>query len=184
MASFNTLRLSILVSCVLFALIELGLNTHLTHVTSAAHLTLPIEGLAIVAATLTILTVPVMILKLDPAREGKAFTSKTIAELAWIAVLWALWVATAVASVKTFQRTFKFVIVHRCDHRYPAQVLTACREMRATAAFGFLSWLALIIYILLLTISIRATGRGRSEWPPISDTNLQSKEYRNTAQVV
>ncbi|KAK7471078.1 hypothetical protein VKT23_002493 [Stygiomarasmius scandens] len=169
MSSLSSFRLAVLATCVVFALIVLGLAAHMKHFTDGLDLRgapekLPLdyEGLAIATAILTLITLPVMI-ALDAVHKGKVFTSKVVVELVWLGILWVLWVATAAQSVVSFNKIFEGV---GCDpDKLGGVLITFCRETQATAAFGFLIWIALFFYTLvLLAFSIRAADRGSSVW--------------------
>ncbi|THU78715.1 hypothetical protein K435DRAFT_845706 [Dendrothele bispora CBS 962.96] len=183
MTFLSILRLVILVTTVVFALIVLGIDAHiLAHFIAqltAEDVHVPIKpGLAIATAVLTLVTLPVMLI-LDAIRKGKAFTSKVIVELIWLGILWVLWVATAAHSVQAFNEIFG---PEGCDNENISgdnEIMTFCREIQATAAFGFLNWIALFFYtVILLVFAIRASGRGSPVWfSGVAEKNEYSTSY-------
>ncbi|KAJ7122834.1 hypothetical protein C8R44DRAFT_735478 [Mycena epipterygia] len=155
MAFIPLLRVIALSVVVLFAVIVLGLSSHLT-ATTEKYLDgfFEFAALAIATASLTLLTVPVMII-LEIMRPGTTFTSMIVVELSWLSILWVLWLATAADGAQAAQDTF----IAGCGY-IDTIVDTACRETAGVQAFAFLNWLILMAYtILILVLTIIASSR-------------------------
>ncbi|KAK7471079.1 hypothetical protein VKT23_002494 [Stygiomarasmius scandens] len=88
----SVFRLAVLATCVVFALIVLGLAADIKRFTDGidplgAIEEFDYEGLAIATAVLTLITLPVMI-ALDAVHRGKVFTSKVVVELVWLGMIY------------------------------------------------------------------------------------------------
>ncbi|KAJ6627427.1 hypothetical protein B0H10DRAFT_385806 [Mycena sp. CBHHK59/15] len=159
MAVISLIRLIALSTVLAFSVVVLGLGAALTSTTEKF-----LEGffefaaLAIATASLTILTLPVMI-ALEFLRPG-AFTSLIVVELSWLSILWVLWLASAADAAQAGSIFF----VAGCGDYGDSIVDAACRETAGIQAFSFLSWLILMVYtILLLVLSIIAASRKHSQ---------------------
>jgi len=111
---------------------------------------------AIAIASLTMLTVPVMI-ALSINRKG-AFPSMIVVELSYVALLWILWLAVGgtIANIPW---------INYCSslgYSYSGYEST-CMETQAMAAFAFLNWIMLMaLNIFLLSLAIIQANRGNS----------------------
>lgn len=152
MALFPLIRLVALATVVLFSLVVLGISAHITYETNLAGFYFTFAAMSIAVASLSLATLPAMII-IDLLRKG-AFTSMVVVELAWLGLLWVLWLTAAglTASGNYFSPG--------CNYR-AAATQQACREVSSIEAFGFLSWLVLFSYwIALLVMSIIGSSRG------------------------
>ncbi|KAJ7477134.1 hypothetical protein B0H11DRAFT_2029855 [Mycena galericulata] len=138
-----------------FSVVVLGLAAALTS-TTEKYLAGYFEfaALAIATASLTIITLPIMIV-LERTRPGTVFTSMIVVELSWLSILWILWLATAADGAQAGQDTF----ISGCGY-VDTIIDGACRETAAIQAFSFLNWLILMVYtILILVLAIIASTR-------------------------
>ncbi|TFK56240.1 hypothetical protein OE88DRAFT_723214 [Heliocybe sulcata] len=160
MPFLQILRLVILALASVFAVIALGIAADLMSLTETYFdETLIFCILAVVSACLTLLTLPVMIV-LDMVRKG-AFTSMVVFELAWLFVLWVLWLATAADASYANSLTFAG---GSCDYINP-YVNKACHEFGAAQAFSYLTWIILMGYtVTLLVFAIIGQTRGNKVW--------------------
>ncbi|KAJ7762830.1 hypothetical protein DFH07DRAFT_956731 [Mycena maculata] len=136
-----------------FSVIVLGLGAALTS-TTEKYLDGYFEfaALAIATASLTMLTLPIMI-ALEYTKPN-AFTSMIIVELSWLSILWVLWLATGADGAQAGQ-----IFISGCGY-VDSLVDAACRETAAIQAFSFLNWIILLAYtILILVLSIIASTR-------------------------
>ncbi|KAK7471059.1 hypothetical protein VKT23_002474 [Stygiomarasmius scandens] len=178
MAFVSGLRIGILSTLILFALVVLGLDAHLISLSEEFFdLFVAFEGLGVASAVLTILTVPVMII-VDFVRRG-AFTSMVVVELVWLGILWVLWLATGAKTVDDFNILYPVGCDTLSEFTRSTTLISACREMQAVTAFSFLSWAVLMIYwVTLLIASIVALSRGNSRvW--FSSAGEMSNEKQN-----
>ncbi|KAK0206067.1 hypothetical protein DFS33DRAFT_1312058 [Desarmillaria ectypa] len=160
MSLIAILRLTALVVTLVFSVIILGLSAHITYLTTTfygAYFTF--AAMSIATATLTILTLPVMI-AIDVTRKG-AFTSMVVVELSWLGFLCVLWLTSAALTSDANANTF----VSGCGY-FNVGLDQACKEFNAIEAFDFLNWLILIGYtITLIVFAIIAVNRGnRGVW--------------------
>jgi len=143
---FNTIRFVVFGVASLFSLIAIILGGVFTTDT----LSTSFAALAIATGLLTILTLPVM-LTLSVIRKG-AFTSMIAVEIGWTSFLWVMWLAVGAssASVVLFD-------IYGIFFTSPVQ--------SAITAFGFLTWILLTFYtILLTTLTFRQQFRGNVVW--------------------
>ncbi|KAJ7607589.1 hypothetical protein FB45DRAFT_936599 [Roridomyces roridus] len=156
MALISIIRFVALCVVSLFALIELAVG--------AAALSTPINwlteyksaaGLAVAIGVLTVLSVPAMVV-LEYLRPGAFFTSSILVELSWLSILWVLWLAVGGQAVTAANKVF----VPGCG--YIDNTIDAnCREISAIEAFGFINWIILLAYtVLILILSVVALNRG------------------------
>ncbi|KAJ7265716.1 hypothetical protein C8J57DRAFT_1718318 [Mycena rebaudengoi] len=158
-------RLAILATVSLFALISMGLAAALIAAASQAGpflgITSAAPALAIVVAILTLLTAPLMI-ALEIVRPGAYFTSMIIFEILWLGFLSVMWLASGAAQAVeniiltgacTFASSDNFFDGFSDDPRSPDNSFqNICGEARAIAAFSFLNWLILMFYTLTVMI--------------------------------
>jgi len=151
----HIVRIVVLSLTLLFAIVTLGLAAHFTATTDTYFgLTFNFAALAIASAVLTLVTLPVMLI-VDLMRTG-AFTSMVVTELVWLFVLWALWLSTGADTAWFNSLTF----ANSCSG-YNSVSTTACNEVQAIEAFGFLNWIMLMGYsITILVAAIMASSRG------------------------
>jgi len=111
---------------------------------------------SIAIASLTLLTVPVMI-GLSIARKG-AFPSMIVVELSYVALLWILWLAVG-------GTIGNIALINYCSALYYSAYESACMETQAMAAFAFLNFvLLMVLNIFLLSLAIVQANRGNSIW--------------------
>ncbi|TCD69578.1 hypothetical protein EIP91_007000 [Steccherinum ochraceum] len=126
--------------------------------------------LNVAVAALTLLTVPVMLL-LERTRKG-AFTSMILFELSWLGVLCILWIAAASFTVDSVR-----LLVALCNLRLNKKVgvlQSACRDVKASEAFGHLAWVAALGYLCsLFFLSYRSSQAGQPVWrSAVSETHF------------
>ncbi|KAJ6493420.1 hypothetical protein C8R45DRAFT_1212761 [Mycena sanguinolenta] len=176
-AAVPLIRLVVLSTVILFALIALAMAATLTSTTSSSlHKTFPFEALGIVAAGLTMVTVPPMI-ALEMLRPGGP-TSMIIVELLWLGFLSIMWLVTG-ADTAAF--TFSIDTVEfgklsiSCGSTAANYIETLdkelgvpskdtpnvlCSERMSLEAFAFLNWIILMGYIgMVLVMALIAVSR-------------------------
>jgi len=159
-----TLRTGAFSAVTLFSFIVLALSAHFT---SRRVFTYDFAALGIATAVLSLLSLPVMLL-IDNIRKG-ALTSMILVEIAWLGLLWVLWVATAGTSSQWG--------------------MIFGSEVSAIQAFSHLAWLVLFGYLgTLITFSIIAANRGYNRvWyqsvketefnaPPVQPAPMQAQQ--------
>ncbi|KZT20665.1 hypothetical protein NEOLEDRAFT_1182397 [Neolentinus lepideus HHB14362 ss-1] len=153
------LRLVVFVATLVFAVITLGVAADLLNLTETYFSDYLIFCvLAVVSASLTIITLPIMIV-LDIVRQG-AFTSTVVFELSWLFVLWVLWLATAADTTNANSLSFG----GSCDYINP-YINRGCQEFNVVEAFSYLIWIILMGYtITLLVLAIIGQTRGNEVW--------------------
>jgi len=144
---------------VLFAFITLALAGHLTNTTlQLLGVYYQFAALAIATSVLTLLIGPTFLV-VDLMRTG-AVTSLVCVELGVLSFLWVLWLSVGADAADVNSRVFPTgcgFISERID--------TACREFSAIVAFGFLTWIILFAYtIVLLVYAIIGSSRGHKVW--------------------
>jgi len=145
----------------------------------------PYAALAIATGVLTLVTLVPMIV-LEKIRPGGP-TSMIIVEVAWLSILSVLWLATGSESAVYLEAVsdFGFGFGGICDtgdsspddlFGSPDSTIAAgCGETRAIAAFGFLNWLLLMFYvILILILGVMASSRKQAGVWTSSVANIQS----------
>ncbi|KAJ7263631.1 hypothetical protein B0H12DRAFT_1230919 [Mycena haematopus] len=172
--SFPLIRLVVLSTVVVFALIALGVAAAFTSSTSAyltesgTSQTFPFASLGIATAVFTMVTVPAMI-TLEILRPGGP-TSMIIVEILWLGFLSILWLSTgADAAGFSGGASLAFGCGNARDETdlgFDSDVPTSdspteiCQEMSALEAFAFLNWIVLMGYIgMLLVVSLVAANR-------------------------
>ncbi|EKM60413.1 uncharacterized protein PHACADRAFT_85172 [Phanerochaete carnosa HHB-10118-sp] len=135
--------------------------------------------LAVAAAVLTIITLPVMLI-IDFFRRG-AVTSMILVEIVWLRILWILWLAIGSWIASQLRPDGSCGIYFA-----PNWLTTTCTEAQATAAFAFLTWIALLAYwiVLLIMALISATkGSCRMWYTSIKGADFASDtaEYKGAA---
>jgi len=174
---FKLVRLVVFGVATLFAFIAIvlgGLLTHFSNMYLGGFYSFAALGIAV--GLLTILTIPVM-LTLSIIRKG-AFTSMIAIEIAWVWLLWILWLSVGGSAAG-------FTIVEDCSNFAPV-VRAACSEVSAMTAFGFLSWLNLLFYnVLLISLTFRQHLRGHTGiWTQdVTDTDFMAPG-NTTTQIV
>jgi len=159
MAPVRLIRLVVLSVILLFSLVLLGLNAHLTNLTRQyLNLYFTFSALAIATAVLSfVIIIPMLVI--DFLRKG-AVTSKIAVEIAALSFLWIMWLATAGSAVEPYRLLFPVGCGGFTD-----ESLTICSEFVVTQALGFVGWLILLGYtIYLIVLSVIAQGRGNSVW--------------------
>jgi len=152
-------RLGVLTVSLVFSVIVLGLAANLTSETQTYFaVTYNFAALALASATISVVTLPVLLL-VDILRNG-AFTSMVVFELAWLFVLWVLWLATAALATQFNQDVFD----SNCS-LVRVFFVAACHQEQTIVAFAYLIWLILMVYtIVLLVMAIIGSSRGNKTW--------------------
>ncbi|KAF7350561.1 hypothetical protein MSAN_01615800 [Mycena sanguinolenta] len=159
------IRLVVLSTVVVFALIALGVAAAFTSTTtSLVDETFPFAALGIATAVFTIVTVPPMI-ALEMLRPGGP-TSMIIVEILWLAILSIMWLATGAdtASNTVGCNTAQDKEATAIEHEFGVPTSETpdgiCSELSALEAFAFLNWIILMGYIgMLLVMSLMAASR-------------------------
>ncbi|KAJ7214525.1 hypothetical protein GGX14DRAFT_611091 [Mycena pura] len=175
--ALHIVRLSVLVTAILFAAVGLAMGSALAAGTANLHIDVfPYVALAIATGAITLATVPAMII-LEMIRPGGP-TSMVVVEISWLATLSVLWLATGAETAQVLQDVdgdsdgfgFRTSQSGLCDSSSSFGLLEqdslssiiniGCSETKAIAAFGFLNWLLLMVYVFaLLFLAIRASSR-------------------------
>ncbi|KAG6861489.1 hypothetical protein C0995_015916 [Termitomyces sp. Mi166 len=155
----------------------------------------PFASMGIATSIIAILTLPVMHvfftlllsqflictfrLILDNLRKG-AVTSMILVEIPWLGILWVLFLATAGNASQSAAATNEICALRNFG---PVSIHlglndpTVCREYKAIQAVGHLTWLALFVYLLVLTtLSIKLANRGynRVWYQSVKDTDFNA----------
>jgi len=181
-ATFAFVRKTVFVVASVFAFLELALGSAITNWTSTNFFGsyFSFAALGIATGILTFLTLPVLLF-LSIKRQN-AITSMVAIELGWTWFLWIMWLSTAGSAASVFWIT-------DCTNHFDSEAETICREVQAFTAFGFLTWIILFAYnILLMVLVIRQHMRGNtSVWTvyimevdfaasgPLSGSGIESK---------
>ncbi|KAG8953708.1 hypothetical protein FRC04_001912 [Tulasnella sp. 424] len=153
MTVLHTVRLVLFIVTACFSLIVLGILCNFTNITSQAGFYYQSFALGIATSLLTFILI-VASLVIDKFRRG-AVTSLVMVELAWVGLLWVLWLSTAAAITD-------LGIFTSCGY-YNTEVESTCHQYQAVEAFSFLNWLMLLgWWCTLLALSIRAASNGIS----------------------
>jgi hypothetical protein len=161
MANILTIiRIKVLVLTLLFSIVVLGLAADITSRTQDFDGSyFQFAALAIATAVLTLVSLPVFLI-VDFVRTG-AFTSMVVVELVWFSVLWVLWLSVGADTANVNSIFFP----DGCGFIIRGVINTACHEFAAITAFGFLAWIALFAYvILLLVFAIIGQSKGQRVW--------------------
>jgi len=158
---FNIIRLVVFGVASLFSLIVIILGGVFTNFTDTKfRVFYSFAALAIATGLLTILTLPVM-LTLSVIRKG-AFTSMIAVEVGWTSFLWIMWLAVGASSASV--SVAGVILIGNCS-LFISSVQSACNEAAAITAFGFLTWILLTFYtVLLITLTFRQQFRGNVVW--------------------
>jgi len=188
MAFISVLRIVVLCTSIVFAVIALGLSAHLTSLIKALDgQTVPFTALALATACLTILTLPIMLV-MEFVREG-SFTSMVSVELIWIGILWIMWLALGADGVDSARPVFP----HGCVELFFEELDLICHESMSIVAFSFLNFILLFGYsATLLVFAIIGAGRGQTVWTssvkranflaPVNtktNTTMSSRSYKD-----
>jgi len=153
---FRVIRVISLGVVSLFAVLVLILAALVTNFTeSTFEIYFTYAAYAFAVSGLTLFTVPAMI-GLSLSRKG-AFVSMIVVELAWLALLWILWLALGgtIANIS--------LVAYCTELGLLSSYQSACIETQAMAAFAFLNWLLLLVHnIFLLSLAIVQANRGNS----------------------
>ncbi|KAJ3571670.1 hypothetical protein NP233_g3598 [Leucocoprinus birnbaumii] len=139
----------------LFALIVMAMSAHILSLTHGVQGgSANFGGLGVAVGVLTLITLPPMIV-IGRIRSG-AMPTFIVVELGWIGFLWVLWLASA-GTTASINGTGG----NCASSNHLAS--TVCGEVNAIEAFGFLNWLMLMAYwLVLLVFSIRGLQSGNS----------------------
>ncbi|KAJ6528745.1 hypothetical protein DFH09DRAFT_1185637 [Mycena vulgaris] len=156
-------RLAVLSTVLLFAVITLGLAAALTSTTSTdLGVSFSYGNLAIATSVITMITLPAMIF-LEFKHPG-GVASMIISEIGWLTILWVLWLSTGVEAAQASSVYIFFLGgcgASSADFGDGVETLDSiCRETSAIEAFGFLNWIILMVYTFtLLIMSLAAASR-------------------------
>jgi len=135
----------------IFSLVVLGILCNFTSITSAAGFYYQSFALGIATSLLTIIFIAASIV-IDKFRRG-AILSLVWFELAWMGLIWVLWLATAAA-------ISALGIFTSCNF-YNTEVESNCRQYQTVQAFSWLTWLLSFgWFTFVLVLSILAASRG------------------------
>ncbi|KAF7342162.1 hypothetical protein MVEN_01804000 [Mycena venus] len=145
MAPVALIRRVVLSTALVFSVIALGLAAAVTSTsTKAWGITFVFAALGITAGVLTMITVPTMI----------ALEITVRVETSWLTFLSILWFGTGVHAAVVISGGFWFDCADLGNGLDDIDA-GACHEVSAIAAFGFLNWLILIGYSIMLIIMSR-----------------------------
>ncbi|KAF9492341.1 hypothetical protein BDN71DRAFT_1509579 [Pleurotus eryngii] len=139
MAFFGVFRWFILTLVLMLAISTLGVAGHFTHLLYRSGEYIPLEGLVLATAALTVLTLPIMLLSDLIAR--RAYFSRVNWDLLWLFMLWALWLPSAALASH-----------YRLDRFSGGCIFLSfsgpkiCRELRAIEGISYASWILLMLY--------------------------------------
>ncbi|TDL29603.1 hypothetical protein BD410DRAFT_31663 [Rickenella mellea] len=171
MTFLNTLRLLTFGTSLGFSVIILGLCANILSLTlnlNNRYFVFSAFGLAIGILTVLFL-LPMLVI--DLTRKGP-MTSWIVVELPVLSVLWVLWLAVAADAVSDVVASDLFS--GSCDY-LNSKVNTVCNSYKAIEAFGFLTWLILMAYtIVLLVFACISQSRGnKAVWTSsVRDTDF------------
>jgi len=173
MVSFAVIRAGVFVTATVFALLELALGAAITNLTTTKFGGgyFSFAALGIATAILTFCTLPVMLF-LSMRRSG-AIPSMVASEFGWTWLLWIMWIAVGGSAANIFGNT-------NCNLNFIVPVETLCREVQAFEAFGFLTWIILFAYNIILTyIIVTESTRGNAG---IWTTYIMQVDFAGSAQ--
>ncbi|KAF8875346.1 hypothetical protein CPB84DRAFT_1796614 [Gymnopilus junonius] len=176
MVSFTLVRAAVFVTVTVFAVLELALGAAITNwTTTKLNGFFSFAALAIATAILTICTLPVMLF-LSFRRTG-AIPSMVASEFGWTWILWILWLAVGGSAANISGTRIVMALIDSVHN----QLGTLCREVQALEAFGFLAWIVLFAYNIILTyIIVTQTTRGNAN---IWTIYIMQVEFDTPAQV-
>ncbi|KAJ6493445.1 hypothetical protein C8R45DRAFT_900856 [Mycena sanguinolenta] len=194
---FALIRLVVLSTVLLFALIALGVAAAFTSTsTSLIGVTYPFAALGIATAVFTIVTVPPMI-GLEILRPGSP-TSMIIVEILWLGALnlitarflSIMWLATGADTASNTIGCGSNAEKQESAFDKEAGVPTSetadgiCSELEALEAFAFLNWIILMGYIgMLLVMSVMAATRKHTNVWTSSVANAPFSEPEKNSSV-
>ncbi|KAN0131610.1 hypothetical protein V8E53_010452 [Lactarius tabidus] len=118
------------------------------------------EYLALATSLATLFTVIPMYL-IDMFRQGAMF-SYIIFEIVWLSILWVSWLSSGSYTAWTDSEVIKDFPAESSCNFSDSQ---GCREVKVLYAFSFLAGILLMVYTaVLLSLAIRAQGRGKRVW--------------------
>ncbi|KAH8103391.1 hypothetical protein BXZ70DRAFT_925432 [Cristinia sonorae] len=177
-------REGVMAALITFSVVVVATNAHYIFIT--LNDTLFVDGFAawpqdspdtfslfnVAVAGLTILTVPAMLL-IERLRRG-AFTSMIIFELGWLGTLLILWIASASNTVNSVR--FLLALCSLSLNKRVSVLQSACRDVRASEAFGHLAWVSLFGYVsALFFLSYKASQQGKPVWrSAVSETEFHT----------
>ncbi|KAJ7731422.1 hypothetical protein DFH07DRAFT_847269 [Mycena maculata] len=168
------IRVVVLSTAIIFALIDIGLAAALT----ATSVYLPYAVLAITSAALTLLTLPAMI-GLEILRPSGPL-SMIIVEIPWLFSLSILWLATWANSVGGKFSCGVQARVGLIEDK-PEIVVDipspACHEIPALEAFAFLNWILLLAYTGTLLILALGAACARREHTSVWTSSVANTPF-------
>jgi len=161
-----TLRVVTFATVSLFAAIVLSLSADLISLTEPLFY-YKFSAFALATSAITLLTVVPMFV-IDILRQGAIF-SYIVVEIAWLSVLWILWLSSGSYAAWTDNQIEAFYPAESsCNYHLILDnniVNQGCSEIKSITAFSFLTWIILMVYTaILLFLGIRAQGRGNNVW--------------------
>jgi len=167
----------------LFSLIVMSLSASLISLTEPVFY-YKFSALALSTSLLTLFTVTPMFV-IDMLRQG-SFFSFIVVEIAWLSVLWVLWLSSgSYAAWTDGQITSAFPNESTCDFSFfgfhDSGAVEGCHEIKAIMAFSFLLWILLMAYtVTLLVLAIRSHERGNPAWTAgVRDSTLFYPSRKN-----
>ncbi|KAH9007148.1 hypothetical protein EDB86DRAFT_3069807 [Lactarius hatsudake] len=158
-----TARLVAFATVSLFSLIVLALSADLIGLTEPFFY-YKFAALALATSIMTLFSVIPMFV-VDIYRQGSVF-SYIIVEIGWLSFLWVLWLSSGSYAAWTNDQIDIFGT--SCgDFNFfgDSGFSKGCSEIKAIAAFSFLTWIILMGYTgVLLFLAIRAQERGHRVW--------------------
>ncbi|KAH8999436.1 hypothetical protein EDB92DRAFT_1834129 [Lactarius akahatsu] len=158
-----TARLIAFATVSLFSLIVLALSADLIALTEPFFY-YKFAALALATSIMTLFSVIPMFV-VDIYRQGSVF-SYIIVEIGWLSFLWVLWLSSGSYAAWTDDQLSIFGSSCGDLNFFGDNTFSrGCGEIKAIAAFSFLTWIILMGYTgVLLFLAIRAQERGHRVW--------------------
>jgi hypothetical protein len=176
MSLLGTLRVALFIIASVFAAIVVAMAGHFIFLTQKDFIfpTQPYAPLALATGALTLISLPTCLI-VDAQRKG-AWTSMIITEMVVLTILWVMWVATAALTAQAYVLLLDpgCATSDNFGGSVDPEFLLVCRESQVIEAFGFLSFISILIYaFVLLVFTFIAGARGHSVWfSSVKETNF------------
>jgi len=162
------IRYGIFTLSVIFSIVVLGILANFTAMTNSNGFYYNAFALGIATSVMTLVFI-VASLSIERIRRG-AVVSLVWFELAWVALLWILWLATAasIASLDLFES---------CGW-YNGSVESDCHQYQAAEAFAWIMWILMSgwwVGLLVLSIIASYNGHARIWRYPVDEHPALSK---------
>jgi len=157
MAGLLKLRKTLFVLDVLMSLAVVGLLAHLTSLTEDVGFYYSSFALGIATGAVSFIG-RFIFWQVDSNRRG-AMTSLVWFELAWTAILWILWISTAVSITA-------LGLFRSCDY-VNAGVQSACRQFQAAEGLAYVLWLFNFLWfctLLIISVVVAARDPSSNVW--------------------